>query len=73
MKQVTKELAKMLLTVTEHSRTSCSDENPSNGYTTEGRNGHPRCGRCLLLDVTTGDGSATLDLDFTDLLKVVEE
>jgi len=31
----------------EHDRTSCSDENPSNGYGTEYR--LPRCRRCQLL------------------------
>lgn len=33
----------------QHSRTSCSDEDVSNYYTTAGRGGYPRCMRCLLL------------------------
>lgn len=39
----------LLLMVPEHGRTSCSDENPQNYYTTVGRGGHPRCQRCCLL------------------------
>ena len=47
-----KELAELLLQVVKrHERTSCSDENHSNGYTTEGRGSYPRCSRCYLLDV----------------------
>lgn len=33
----------------EHDRTSCSDEQIRNHYTTEGRGGWPRCQRCSLL------------------------
>ena len=47
-----KELAQSLLQVIKkHERTSCSDDNHGNGYTTDGRGGYPRCCRCYLLDV----------------------
>lgn len=39
----------LLRYVPEHSRTTCSDEKPSNGYTTGGRGGAPRCQRCALV------------------------
>ena len=43
----------------EHSYTSCSDENPCNGYS---RNGRPRCNRCALLSVQAERCNADLIL-----------
>lgn len=37
-----------------HTRTSCSDSNPCNDYTTHGRGGTPRCERCLILAAIAG-------------------
>ena len=42
-------IKRLLRYVPEHSRTSCSDDSPSNSYTTYGRGGAPRCVRCALL------------------------
>lgn len=38
-----------ILPLLEHNRTSCSDENVANFYTTAGRGGYPRCPRCAVL------------------------
>lgn len=51
--------AKTLLKfVPEHSRTSCSDDNVANSYTTAGRGGYPRCARCALLKAVESLGYA---------------
>lgn len=53
--------AKTLLKfVPEHNRTSCSDENVQNGYTTAGRGGYPRCTRCALLRAVESLGYAKI-------------
>lgn len=45
-------LAELLGIVTEHSRTSCSDENPCNSFARAGR---VRCERCELLEAHAND------------------
>lgn len=45
----------VILPLLEHSRTSCSDANPSNDYTTAGRNGNPRCTKCFLMGLSEAD------------------
>lgn len=58
-------VAKSLLPFMEHSRTSCSDENPSNGYTTAGRGGAPRCKKCFLMQLAEEDlPQVSLDVEF---------
>lgn len=39
-----------ILPFIRHTRTSCSDENPVNGYTTSGRGGNVRCTKCAFMD-----------------------
>ncbi len=40
----------------DHDRTSCSDEDISNGfYTRDGEKWHGRCTRCLYLEIINGD------------------
>lgn len=39
-----------ILDFMEHSRTSCSDENPCNGAVSVDRP-YPRCNKCLLMDI----------------------
>lgn len=39
----------VILKFVDHSRTSCSDEDVGNAYTTSGRGGAFRCNRCALL------------------------
>lgn len=54
----------LLLFVPDHTRTSCSDSNISNDYTTPGRGGYPRCTRCALLSAANSEFYAeTLSLD----------
>lgn len=71
----------VILKFVDHSRTSCSDEDRSNAYTTSGRGGAFRCNRCALLeaaDVWKEDGdwmkdstydciAANLDIRSVDL------
>jgi hypothetical protein len=38
-----------ILNLIDHSRTSCSDENPSNGY--ESDRGYARCTKCHLMEI----------------------
>ena len=38
----------------QHQRTSCSDSNPCNSYTTAGRGGTARCDVCLALAAIKG-------------------
>lgn len=49
----------LLSLVPEHQRTSCSDESPTNGYTTSGRGGAPRCTRCALLKAQKSEDFAS--------------
>lgn len=52
-----------LLGLLQHERTSCSDENPSNGYSTSGRGGYPRCAKCMLMNLSEADlGEVDLEL-----------
>lgn len=46
--------------VPEHERTSCSDENVRNAYTTPGRAGYPRCTRCALLKASESESYADM-------------
>lgn len=66
-KTLTRDIAEALLLIeTEHDRTSCSDDNATNGYGSSGEN-WPRCNRCLLLDVVRGEipvGAEALLVDF---------
>ena len=39
----------VILPLLEHSRTSCSDENPCNGY--EYSSGYARCNKCWLMEI----------------------
>ena len=48
-------IEKALLHEPMHSRTSCSDENIANAYTTPGRGNYPRCNRCALLRAKEDD------------------
>ena len=49
------EVRSQLLPFMQHERMSCSDENPSNAYTTQGRNGNPRCAKCFLQALQLSD------------------
>ena len=40
----------VLLDLLEHGRSSCSDENPANGYMTRDYP-HPRCNKCALIEL----------------------
>lgn len=49
------EARRKLLPFMQHERTSCSDENPSNAYSTQGRDGRPRCQKCFLQNLQLSD------------------
>lgn len=38
----------------DHGRTSCSDDNPANGWGSNGEGSAPRCTRCALLETLEG-------------------
>lgn len=44
----------MLLNLLEHSRTSCDDENPSNGFVSS-EYPYPRCAKCALIKLDEYD------------------
>lgn len=44
--------SELFLQLVEHQRTSCSDDDPSNGYTTAGQGGHLRCTKCGLINAS---------------------
>lgn len=57
----------VLLSLMEHSRTSCSDSDPANGFMNS--DGHYRCAKCALMQVTEygGDGQLFLGSSPVDL------
>lgn len=54
----------VLLSLIEHDRTSCSDDNVSNGYSYS--SGHYRCAKCYLIELLNGDwGDDDVEIFFT--------
>ena len=52
----------IILPLIKHDRTSCSDENPCNGYSY--CDGHARCGKCFLTEILNGEWGNVFDVDF---------
>lgn len=59
----TEESKNYLLSFIEHDRTSCSDENPCNGYSYWKNNF--RCRKCMLIEILNGDHSGDFDFKIT--------
>lgn len=53
----------IILPLIEHSRTSCSDENYCNGYSSS--DGYARCNKCFLIEILNGEwGDGEFEVDF---------
>ena len=52
-----------ILSLLEHSRTSCSDEHPCNGYSFS--EGYSRCETCHLIEILNGDWGDDYEIDFS--------
>lgn len=51
-----------ILSLIEHSRTSCSDEYPCNGYDYD--KGYARCNKCCLIEILNGEWGNKIDVEF---------
>ena len=61
IKAITPEKKEMILGLMEHDRTSCSDENPCNGYSYY--NDRYRCRKCMLMEILNGEHGGRFDFD----------
>lgn len=61
IKAMTPEKKAMILELMEHDRTSCSDENPCNGYSYY--NNRYRCRKCMLMEILNGEHGGRFDFD----------
>ena len=61
IKAITPEKKEMILGLMEHDRTSCSDENPCNGYSYY--NNRYRCRKCMLMEILNGEHGGRFDFD----------
>ena len=54
---------KYIIAHTEHSRNSCSDEDPCNGLYSATNNGNPgyRCPKCMLMEILRGEHGGKYD------------
>ena len=60
---LTSEQKTLLLSMLEHDRTSCSDENQCNGYSYSSK--HWRCRKCMLMEILRGEHGGTFDFKIT--------
>lgn len=58
---MTPEKKAMILTHMKHDRTSCSDENPCNGYSYY--NNRYRCRKCMLMEILNEEHGGRFDFD----------
>ena len=60
---MSKEEKEYIISHTEHSRSSCSDDNPCNGLYSSEHNGKPgfRCPKCMLMEILRGDYGGKYD------------
>jgi len=60
---ITPEMKEAILSIMKHDRTSCSDDNPCNGYSYI--DGRYRCRKCMLMEILRGDHGGQFDFDLT--------
>lgn len=60
---MTDEKKKLILSLMEHDRTSCSDESPCNGYSEY--EDHFRCTKCMLMEIFNGEWGGQFDFKIT--------
>lgn len=66
-----KEHADIILPLLEHNRSSCSDEDVSNGYSEFTK--YARCNKCHLLEILNGEHSDRFDVKFEVVIIDTEE
>lgn len=62
--KILRENSELILSLIEHSKKSCSDENPFNSYVHD--NGYPECKKCKLIDMFQNeweDGFWDIDIE----------
>ena len=52
----------IIIPLLKHSRTSCSDEHPYNGYSYY--SGYARCKKCYLIEILNGEWGNEIDITF---------
>ena len=61
-----------ILSLFSHDRTSCSDDNPINGYSEV--SGYPRCGKCFLMEILNNEWDNSFEVSFEiDFLRIEKE
>lgn len=60
-----------ILQCIEHDRSSCSDEDPCNGYSD--RTNNARCNKCHLIEILDGDYGNDFDVKFEVIITRVED
>lgn len=61
--QYLRENKNIILSLLEHSRTSCNDDNCCNGYITS--DGYARCNKCFLIEILNGEwGEGDFEVTF---------
>ena len=58
---ITAEQREAIMRLTEHDRTSCSDQQPINGYSYMDRRW--RCRKCMLMEILNGEHGGRFDFD----------
>jgi hypothetical protein len=59
----------LILSLFEHNRTSCSDENPDNGYSYV--NGHSRCNKCHLMEILDEEYNNDFEVSFDIMINKI--
>ncbi len=59
IENITDEDKRLLLSMMQHDRTSCSDEHPCNGYSYS--NERFRCRKCMLMEILNGEHGGEFD------------
>lgn len=73
LSSLTEDQKNFLLSLIDHDRSSCSDENIANGLYSSS-NGRWRCRKCMLIEVLNGEHGADYDFTFSvDFEELFEE
>lgn len=61
---ITLDKKEAILSIMEHDRTSCSDENPCNGWYSSYYDGY-RCRKCMLMEILNGEHGGRFDFNIS--------